>query len=432
MPISGLLTMIGVDGGWPFAFYFFGFLFFIVPAVTSKTLIASISMSKINGTVTFNQASQSSPTTIDFRLDGITEELAVHIHSLPMIYHGGASTSCSNVTIGDVYDPTNSASGSCSTSQKQKCAIGDISGKFGNINQTSSKNNFNDSNLPLSGKNGIYGRTLVFTTTSGVAKACALVTSEDLALTAIARFKGPIAGTVYFRQPKESAATLLYANLFFVNDAMAKREFYLEIHAKRVSGKFTPEQCSSVGDLYNPFGIMNRDNCNKTNHVGCPVGDLLKKLGPVYVSSATAGLSTTQVAYTDVNLPVLGAKSVIGLSLVLYARDNHIKPIACTNIAQVLKRTAKASFTSETTDGVAGTFEFSQASPFDPTEVEIDISNLRSKAEGFHVHEYPNPSYKNIKTNTEACSKAVAGDHLNPYGIVIDNSPPQGTGTVFV
>lgn len=408
-----------------------GFVLLMVPlsACETMTLVANVSMSKIKGTVTFTQESLSGSTHINFNLDGITEELSVRIHELPMIYQGIASSSCSSDVIGAVYDPTLSATGECSTSKKEKCAIGDISGKFGNINQASSKSNYTDDSLPLGSKTSIYGRTLVFMTTAGVAKACALVTSENRGVTAMARLKGPgVAGTVYFRQAKENQPTLFYSNLFFVDGSVNTKEFFLSIYKNRITEKFSKSQCSNLGSLFNPFELGNRDNCNKTNHAGCPVGDLQTKDGYVNVSSATAGLASTQVSYTDVNLPVLGSKTIIGHSVVLYARSDPTNPVACANILDILPRKAKASFTAETSDGVAGSFMFGQASPFDPTYVDIQISNLRRKAQGYHVHEFPNPSYKDIKENTKACSLAVAGDHLNPYGIVAANSPANRSG----
>lgn len=406
---------------------------FHLGACETMTLIANVSMSKIKGMVKFTQDSPSSATHIDFNLTGITEPLKVEIHNFPMVYQGGVSTSCSSEAIGAIYDPTMSANGECSTSKKDKCAVGDISGKFGNIDQAKSKSNFSDPYLPLDGKNSIYSRTIVFMTAGNVVKACALITNHIYdTVTGMARIKGPgIAGTVFFRQAKENLPTLFYSNLFFINDSVNTKEFFLQIYTNRVSDKISADQCSKLGNLYNPFQIANRDNCNKTNHAGCPVGDLLTKDGYVNISQATAGPASTQVAYTDVNLPVIGSNSIIGHSLVLYARNDPTDPIACATILEIVTRRAIAEFTAETTEGVTGSFVFEQASPFEPTFVEIKISNLKMKAEGYHVHEYPNPSYKNIKDNAVACSLAMAGDHLNPYGINPADSPPNGAGKKY-
>jgi hypothetical protein len=398
-----------------------------------EELMATVSMSKINGTVTFTRLSPDPAvqTTITLNLDGISNSpiMNVRIHNLPMIYKGSAGVSCSSDAVGPIFDPTSwNTTSLCSLIQKKNCAIGDLSGKIGAIGQANSKSSFNDPNLPLSGKNSIYGRTLVFTTSSGVPKACAIVTSAAVATYAVAYFKGPVAGTVYFRQANTLDGTLLYANLFFVNVSTTLKEFFLKIHSNRVSEKITSDQCTSgkVGQLFNPFNSV---GCSKDNHAGCPVGDLLNKIGPVNVTMATSGLSSTPLSMTDVNLPVVGDDTVIDHSLVLYPRDDPTNPTACTNILKLLPKKAKAVFVQEATDGVSGTFEFSQVSPFDPTQVKINITNLRSKAQGFHVHEYPNPSYKGITDNTQACSALNAGDHLNPYGIVSSKSPVSGKST---
>lgn len=403
-----------------------GVLVCLLPG-SARELKATFSMSRIKGTVTFTQTDLSNPTTMKLNLDGINELLGLKIYEVPMIYQGGPSTSCDLNAVGPVFDPTSwNTTSACSSGNQQNCAVGDLKQKFGEFQAANSKESFTDLNLPLSGKNSIYGRTLLFTTTSNVPKACAIITSPEQAYYAVAYFKGPVAGTVYFKEEGSTRDTVVYVNLFYVDDATTLKKFFLKIHLKRVkSERMTSDQCTDVGGVFNPF-TASQVGCSKDNHNACPVGDLQTKIGTVDVTVAKAGLSSTQVARNDANLPVNGDNTVIGHSLVLYSVDNPNNPIACTNILNLLPRKAKAVFTQEATDGVTGTFKFSQTSPFDPTRVEIDIKNLRSKAEGFHVHEYPNPSYKGITDNTQACSAANAGDHLNPYGIVSSNSPPTG------
>ncbi|XP_048585307.1 uncharacterized protein LOC116604439 [Nematostella vectensis] len=392
--------------------------------VNGTTLKATFSMSGIRGTVTFTQSSPNTLTDIKLALTGVNETLSWQIHDLPVIYKGNAATTCNTVALGNLYDPDGTATAQCSAAQKKSCAVGDLRGKFGLIDGNNMTSVFHDSNLPLTGRHGIFGRTLVLKT-SDVFKACAIITSEVTPTTALATFKKPVAGTVYFRQTSEVNGTLVYTNLFFVDTSTSLKSFYWKIMANPIPDDDSKERCANTGEVYDPKTSAN-PGCSSSSPASCAIGDLSGKLGSINITSATSGLSSTQEAFTDVFLPLTGSDSIIGHLLVLYNQANEA--VACADILKILPRKAKAKFQDSANDGVSGSFMFSQVSPFDPTHVAINIRNLRSEAEGYHIHEYPNPSYKGI-TGTEACSLKNAGDHLNPYGIVPANSPANGTGT---
>ena len=164
-------------------------------------------------------------------------------------------------------------------------------------------------------------------------------------------------------------------------------------------------------------------------HRNCPVGDLASKHGNVTVSLASARQSTTKAAFTDSNLPLSGANSVIGKSIVLFPVNDPLKPIACAKIEILMSRVTKATFTPDANEGVSGYFEFTQASPFDPTMAKIHLNGLQSKAHGYHVHAYPSPDHKKL-SGRDACHGFIAGDHWNPFDIDINTSPAEGTGGV--
>ena len=169
------------------------------------------------------------------------------------------------------------------------------------------------------------------------------------------------------------------------------------------------------------------ENCNQRMEDNCAIGDLTSKHGNVSVSVATAMQSSTKVAFTDTNLPLNGDNSVIGESLVLFSDSDAKSPVACAKIVHLEPKTLEASFNPDDNKGVRGYFKFTQSSPFDPTTTEINLSGLQNKAEGYHVHAYPSPSYKPIAPS-EACEGLFAGDHWNPFNIDINTSPPAGTG----
>ena len=135
------------------------------------------------------------------------------------------------------------------------------------------------------------------------------------------------------------------------------------------------------------------------------------------------------MAFTDTNLPLSGANSVIGESIVLFSVSSPDVPVACTKIVTLNPKTVKASFSADENEGVSGYFKFAQASPFDPTKTDINLSGLNNKAEGYHVHAYPSPEYKHL-SGSASCEGIIAGDHWNPFNINIKTSPPAGNGMV--
>ena len=388
-------------------------------------LKATFSMSGVRRSVNFSQATPGSPTTITIDLDGLNETLSWAIHEIPMIYNGNATTSCSQNAIGNVYNPLDKMN-SCSQQQQSNCAIGDLQGKFGSLNASSKGSSFQDGVLPLSGHHSVNGRTLVLNT-GGKPRACALITTvtSQTIKTAIAVLKGPIAGTVYLRQEALNKDTSLFANLFFVNNVTTSVTYGWKIGTQKVGEDYSiSDRCAKAGQLYNPNKIQT-SKCTSANQQECAVGDLVQKHGNISVSSASA--PPTQVAFTDTNLQLTGPSSVIGQSLVIYKVNNPDQPVTCADVKLLKPRHAAAVLVAESNDNVEGNFTFSQASPFDITVTKIDLKGLAGKAQGYHVHQFMNPMYK-VVAGLASCSNDVAGGHWNPFGIVVAQSPPTGSG----
>uniref|UniRef100_A0A3B4ZBX6 Superoxide dismutase copper/zinc binding domain-containing protein n=1 Tax=Stegastes partitus TaxID=144197 RepID=A0A3B4ZBX6_9TELE len=65
--------------------------------------------------------------------------------------------------------------------------------------------------------------------------------------------------------------------------------------------------------------------------------------------------------------------------------------------------------------GIRGYFSFRQASPFDVTELRVNLTNLRSRVGPYHVHKFPVPL---LGTNSSSlCSNDNVGGHWNPFGL---------------
>lgn len=434
-PLSTQIICVLVINTFVCTYYFVLFISgFAASSSEKNTLHAIFSMGGIKGDVVFSQPPDSGPTTIMVNLTGINETLEWSIQQLPMIYDGNAAMSCD---VGTVFDPKMATKSpdyntNCllsSAARFNSCAVGDLAKMLGNLNASTAEQTYTNQELmiPITGPYSIMGRTLVLYS-GNTAKACALITPAQSTKTAVAVFKFPIAGFVYLRQVDENSDTSVFVDLFFVNDAESTRQFRWQINQGVVSDDASDPSsyCKNVGEMFNPKNIKD-ENCNQTMHDNCAIGDLTSKHGNVSVSVATAMQSSTKAAFTDTNMPLNGDNSVIGESIVLFSDSDATKPVACAKIVHLESKTLEASFNADDNQGVTGYFKFTQSSPFDPTTTEINLSGLQNKAEGYHVHAYPSPSYKHL-TPSQACAALIAGDHWNPFNIDINTSPAAGTG----
>ena len=384
-------------------------------------------MSGIKGNVIFTQPHGNGSTSIMVNLTGINETLTWSIQQLPMIYNGNAAMTCSASAVGALFDPmmamkSGDYNSTCSLSNETRfeaCAIGDLTGLFGSLDANTTQQNYTSPNLmiPIKGPYSIMGRTLALYS-GNTPKACALIIPIQPMLTAVADFRAPVAGFVYLRQVHEKSDTTVFANLFYVNDAELQKLFQWQIQ--------TSATCENLGEIFNPDSTDGK-NCSQKRQGNCSIGDLTSKHGNVTVSMATMSQSKTKAAFTDTNLPLTGANSVIGKSIVLFSSSDPQTPFACAKIMKVKPRVLKASFKPSVHDGVSGYFKITQSSPFDPSITEIDLTGLKKESQGYHVHNYPMP-WQMQYTGSESCAKGYLGGHWNPFGVDVKSSPAPGSG----
>lgn len=398
-------------------------------AVASEhQLKAVFSMSGLKGYVIFSTSQHDGSTSVTVNLTGIDETLAWRIHELPMIYDGNAAMSCSGSAVGAVFDPrmameAGDYNSSCSVQSPTRfgaCAIGDLTGLLGYLDPDSTQQNFTNLSLiiPIKGPHSIMGRTLVLYS-GETPKACALITPTRPMLTAVAAFKAPVAGVVYLRQADVNSDTNVYVNLFYVNDATSEEVFTWKIQDSA--------SCGTVSAIFNPYGTDN-SNCSQMMHNNCSIGDLTSKHGNITLSMATKNQSKTKAALIDSNLPLSGAKGVIGKVIALFSSNDTLKPFACAKIMKVKPKVVRASFDPNIHDGVGGYLRITQPSPFDPSITEVNLTGLRKESQGYHVHNYPSP-WQMQYTGMESCAGGYLGGHWNPFGINTSSSPPPGSGT---
>uniref|UniRef100_A0A3Q3BMQ3 Superoxide dismutase copper/zinc binding domain-containing protein n=1 Tax=Kryptolebias marmoratus TaxID=37003 RepID=A0A3Q3BMQ3_KRYMA len=77
--------------------------------------------------------------------------------------------------------------------------------------------------------------------------------------------------------------------------------------------------------------------------------------------------------------------------------------------------------------GIKGYFRFQQASPFDLTQIDVNLTNLENKVGPYHVHLFPVSSLR-----PNPCSNDNVGGHWNPFELnTNDPSYPNGPGTAY-
>uniref|UniRef100_A0A667ZTW1 Superoxide dismutase copper/zinc binding domain-containing protein n=1 Tax=Myripristis murdjan TaxID=586833 RepID=A0A667ZTW1_9TELE len=78
--------------------------------------------------------------------------------------------------------------------------------------------------------------------------------------------------------------------------------------------------------------------------------------------------------------------------------------------------------------GIKGYLRFRQASPFDVTELRVNLTNLQSKVGPYHVHQFPVPSMRS--PSSSICTNDNVGGHWNPFAIdVKDPTYPKVPGS---
>ena len=141
----------------------------------------------------------------------------------------------------------------------------------------------------------------------------------------------------------------------------------------------------------------------------CKIGDLSNKGAPFSVNNRV-----TKQFYTDTDLPLYGSSEgylINGLSTVIHNESLASSRIACANIITYQPLEVVSRFNE---NGVSGTVQFYQHSPFDPTVVIVNLRGLRSMAAGYYVHAYPvGPG-----SSPGRCAHRYAGGHWNPHGIM--------------
>lgn len=217
---------------------------------------------------------------------------------------------------------------------------------------------------------------------------CTVVSQGQTFLTRQARFTGPIAGNVYIRLNKGHTNPRLLADLVMIG----------QINASQTNVTL--------------FGSM-------SNAANCDI-----VLGNLEISTLTS------LGAVTVGTPLQHVKSYLDLtSFDSFNNSFLLLPMGSSfSCAQIYNVPEKQVGAVVNMNGINGYFSFRQASPFDVTEVRVNLSNLQSRVGPYHVHNFPVPSVR--LPLSSLCSNDNVGGHWNPFGIDTKNpSYPKVPGS---
>ena len=382
-------------------------------------------MNGVIGFVSFSQQSPANPTEIKVSLSGLdqypSETFPWHIHNYPFTTQ--KRDPCSAASVGGHFNPfmANSSAPDYSTmcsNNRSFCQVGDLSGKFGRLNASSSVNvRFTDDNLPLYGVHSIVGRSVVIHRSNGDRWVCANIEYPGNITVAYSPFRANLIGSIFFIEPYPPMnLTTVFVQLSYISGSLSSSSHNWHVYTNFINNY---SNCIDAGEHhYNPKNISAASEdykyCNSSNQVVCEVGDLTGKSSPLNFINGHLVFF-----YADINLPVRinsFDETILGRSVVIHSKKSNPARIACANLSEYSPRIASAKFQE---DGVTGQVVFKQSSPFSPTVVGITLNGLSSRAGGYQVHEFP------VDETIQGSSKCTAaGGHYNPRNITRNSSSP--------
>ena len=128
----------------------------------------------------------------------------------------------------------------CSPGNPFACEIGDLTGKFGQLQNGYFVHVDNTGLLELGGLRGIVGRSIVVHASNGINFVCGTIRSniEEQqnveVITLSATFLSPLAGTIYLRQAADEHV-VIFGKLFWVNGSPTTMRHNWHIHESAVS-----------------------------------------------------------------------------------------------------------------------------------------------------------------------------------------------------
>lgn len=394
---------------------------------TTKEASVYFSDKGVMGSMKFSQRSPLDVAQVQIAISGLQERASgYHIHKWPVPWKmtQGQQT-CQGTDVAGHFNPHGIAiadSPAAGTGTPDEYEVGDLSGKFGTLKDKASLyGTLMDTNLQLFGQNNIIGRSIVIHFADGSRWVCANIDSTEKMVVGVASFLHPMVGYIYLKQPvdKPYAETQVYVELNTATTATRTTGHNWHVHQKVIGDDMVVEsgRCISVGGHYNPYEVDLKGDyssvCSSTNQYRCEVGDMSGKHGQLSVRAPTG--SKEKAFFTDMQLPLSGPQSILTRAIVIHVANSGAGRDACANIYEQVTRTAAVtSWTSaDGSTSITGSIKFAQDSSNTVkciTTVDMQLTNLKDQAGGYHVQEFPTEAGA-----AKPCSGADVGGHVNIF-----------------
>ncbi|XP_041368352.1 uncharacterized protein LOC121382800 isoform X2 [Gigantopelta aegis] len=250
-------------------------------------------------------------------------------------------TSCSHVTTRQSYNPLHVSGNGCTTTDPEKCAVGDLCGKLGEVpvgsNYGSARTLFRDTSFNISGVVDISSKIIVIVDqTTDEVMGCSRIVAVS-GRHSVAKFSNDgVIGNFQFLQTSPFDYTEVRVSVYNLQNKAAG----YHIHAYPVPYKALETQSvcdvGSVGGHFNPYRITVNPDPKKESFDKYEVGDISGKFG---LLTGETALSAT---YWDNNLPMFGPSSIMGKSVVIHYTSGA--RWVCSNIIE-----SKATITAMAT-----------------------------------------------------------------------------------
>ncbi|XP_054706737.1 uncharacterized protein LOC129216544 [Uloborus diversus] len=309
--------------------------------------------SNVSGVVMFTQESEFDVTEGKVELSGLAGLAGgYHVHKIWVPID--REFPCTSDSVQGHFNPYGvnvSLGPAAGVGSNDQYEVGDLSGKFGTLDGQDSfrMQEFKDNNLPLHGPHSVVGRSVVihkrvrnFQWTCGTIqpehKADGI--REVIGLASFHKEGIAIEGYIRLRQLEYADGgrgdTWIEIDLRHPgahNKNITKRHewaIYVNQVAHDAVEKVESSRCISAGYRWNPYIVKSdddfyKDECNIENPYRCEMGDLAGRHGLLEIG-------TGRKVLTDVNLPLVGNYSVMGRSIVIFAKDGSPNKLACANI----------------------------------------------------------------------------------------------------
>ncbi|XP_068625420.1 uncharacterized protein Rsod isoform X1 [Battus philenor] len=434
---------------------------------------ALINMDGVRGTVDFVQRSPFDPTWSNFQLGAADQEyesnlrfvgsmLNYEIRQVPARLLGPHLVHSVCNTTGDLYNPTGISMDDLpppGMGTMDQYPVGQLLGKYkgrteylnhryllpGLASELSGA--YWDVYLPLYGRHSVVHRPLVLQRTPPKQEICGTIllyedsTEYQVPMTsAQVIFRYPLVGRVIFRQPLDKPwedTTIIIENMVHADGSNVNNTFEHRwaVHEQPPGGDYYnwTGRCLSAGRVFDPAQLdvdaRHPDRYCRPGLALCRLGDLTTRHGTLAVAGKKRdGARLTRRLFTDSSLPLAGRLSVLRRSLLIYDDHGPVargERMACSLITGLHRRKAVVRdwFGNGQRDAPAGRIELLQQSPYDVTNVQVQLSALQ-QAHDYKLHEVP------VERELEfPCERTTLYDAYNPFHVNKSLTPPPMKGT---